>query len=484
MNTADLATIKKMVHEHCGLLLEGVAEERLQKAIRVNMHKEGCTSLTTYQQLLSQNAEAFDKLIDQVTVNETYFFREPEQIKLLVEVLLPQILANKSPADQVRILSAGCSSGEEPYSLAIALREALGETSAKRIHLDAGDLDQTILKKARSGLYSNFSFRGVDPALRKRYFQASGRGYQLIPEIRQLVNFHELNLLAPVLPKQLNNYDIIFFRNVSIYFDVETRREIQKKFYEILQEDGFLILGSSETLGNNLGVFELVEQQNQYCFIKGSRYHPTDKLIADKQADKPTTLMPKASNPPSELGKQQEVNFVLPSLKSIQQLIIDKEEERALQLLDHLLINDSENQPAQLLKSWILLNNQAFTAADKLLEKAFLTDAWSIDVMLMKGLSAKWQGQNSSAIQWFKKVAYTSPECWPAHYYLADLCRNQQQLKAAFRSYQVVKRILTADLNAGDATQWIPLSLPAGDVLFLSQRHLQNLTTDMQMQEK
>lgn len=483
MTSSELTSIKKMVYQHCGLLLEGVAEERLRKAIQTKLVKEGCADLTAYRKLISQNSQAFDQLVNHLTVNETYFFREPEQIQLLVNHLLPQVLANKSSNEPVRILSAGCSSGEEPYSLAIAIREALGVNLAKRVELDAGDLDQNILKKARAGFYSEFSFRGVAADLRKRYFLPQERGFQLIPEIRQQVNFYELNLLAPVFPKQLHNYDLVFFRNVSIYFDLETRRIIQKKFYELMPSDGLLILGSSETLGNNLGVFELVEQHDQYYFVKGSRYLPKSSALEVKPTTittRPEVKLPSLNNPiKPPLG-----DFPLPDIQTVQQLVADKEYPRALHLLASLLVKDKNNLPALLLKSWILLNSQDFIAADQLLEEAFALDAWSIDMMFMKGLSAKWQDQQAVAIEWFKKVVYTNPECWPAHYYLAEIYRSQLQPEAALRAYQTLVRTLTANIKASDAMQWIPLSLPAGDLLFLSQRHLQSLTDDLQVKEK
>lgn len=484
MKTKELALIKKMVYEHCGLLLEGVAEERLRKAIKSNKQERAGIGLPVYRQLISEDQEAFDQLINQLTVNETYFFREPEQIQLVVKHLIPQILANKSATRQVRILSAGCSSGEEPYSLAIALREALGELTAKRISIDAGDLDQEILKKAQAGLYSDFSFRGVSPIIRKRYFKPQAEGYQLISEIRQQVNFYELNLLAPVFPQHLSNYDLVFFRNVSIYFDQETRLLIQKKFYELMQTDSVLILGSSETLGNNLGVFELVEQENQYYFVKGKAYLPATPQLDFNQtkavtavtqelqlADKPAKLTDKPA--------KEAVTRQLPAIELLTQLVKDGEKERALELLNQPLMETQEQQPARLLKSWLVLNNQDYQAADELLKTALAFDPWSVDIMLMMGLSCKWQEQLDEAVQWFKKAVYTYPECWSGHYYLADIYRHKQQLEAALRSYQTVLRILAANPEATDGTQWIPLPLPAGDVVFLSQRHLQQLSSDL-----
>ncbi|HKM15687.1 MAG TPA: CheR family methyltransferase [Marinospirillum sp.] len=421
-------------------------------------------------------------MINQLTVNETYFFREPEQIQLVVDYLVPQIQAIKSPTTPLRILSAGCSSGEEPYSLAIALREALGEAAAKLIRIDAGDLDYNILKKAQQGLYSAFSFRGVDPALRKRYFKLQNYRYQLISDIRQQVTFHHLNLLAPVLPQHLSDYDIIFFRNVSIYFDLETRRLIQNKFYNLMNTNAILLLGSSETLGNDLGVFELVEQQNQYYFVKGQVYRSSElsKVVKSPSEfiETVATTAPAAVNftaLPVPIASSTCLPLV--DIKTIQQWVIDGQQARALYQLDQLLAAGQEQQAARLLKSWLVLNNQNFEQAKFLLNQAFAVDAWSIDVMLMNGLSCKWQQQMDEAIQWFKKAVYTYPECWSAHYYLADIYRQEQQPQAAIRSYQTVLRILTANPDVGDGTQWIPLPLPAAPVIFLSQRHLQVLAS-------
>ena len=490
-----LAAIKLKVYNHCGLLLEGIAEERLRKAVYANLKVTACDNLASYYQLLSSNPKVLDQLVGQLTVNETYFFREPEQIRLLVKNILPQILANKAPGAPVRLLSAGCSSGEEPYSLAIALREALGATAASRIHIDAGDLDYEILKKAETGLYSDFSFRGVDAGLRRRYFKLQTRGQQLVSEIRQQVNFHQLNLLAPVFPRQLNHYDIIFFRNVSIYFDLETRLIIQKKFYELMNEDAVLLLGGSETLGNDLGVFELVEQKNQYYFIKGKAYHPDSHLkpdLSNQPTSQPTNQLMSAKSVLSPALLSFVANLpikapskgALPDLKNIQQLIIDGKQARALQLLDVLLASNhggASQQAANLLKSWVLLNNQEFELAKVLLDALMELDPWSVDALLMKGLSCKWQQQIDDAIQWFKKLVYSCPECWPAHYFLADMHRHEQSSEAAIRSYQTVLRILNANPFAADCTQWIPIALPAGHAMFLSRRHLQQLTASLSL---
>lgn len=491
--SAELLSIKTMVYEHCGLVLDGIAEDRLRKIAHSHAEQAGCANLKDYEQLVRRDAEHFNNLVGQLTVNETYFFREPEQIKLLTEVLIPQVLAHKALTEPVRILSAGCSSGEEPYSLVIALQEIYGARTAELFQIDAGDLYQGALDKAQTGIYSQFSFRGVDPAVRQRYFHPRARGYELAQHIRQQVNFYQLNVLAEQFPEPLKNYDIIFFRNVSIYFDLETRSLVQKNFYEVMKSDSILLLGSSETLGNDFGRFELVEHAGQYFFIKGEAYRPTSSQAISwlDQYPAPDACMPRAEpfaallsiaplasqadlEQPSAAAVVQPPSLV--DLHAIQQLILGGEAQRALGLLDSLPAHQSESYGACLLKGWLLINQQAFVEAEQLLEQALSIEPWSVDAMLMKGLMFKWLNQEDEAGRWFKKTIYTCPECWPAHYYLAEIRRAEQYTSAAIKSYQTVLRILTAYPAGNGNIEWIPLPLTASNAEFLSQRYIEQLT--------
>lgn len=488
--STELLAIKTMVYAHCGLVLDGIAEDRLRKIAQSNAKQAGCANLKDYEQLICRDADHFNTLVGQLTVNETYFFRDPEQIKLLAEVLIPQILARKTVPEPVRILSAGCSSGEEPYSLAIALQAIYGARTAQLFQIDAGDLFQGALDKAQAGIYSEFSFRGVDPTVRKRYFHPCARGYELAQDIRQQVNFYQLNVLAEQLPDRLKNYDIIFFRNVSIYFDVATRYLVQEKLYDLMKSESILLLGSSETLGNDFNVFELVEHAGQYFFIKGTAYRPVNSQAISwlHKYPVPVVSMPRVeplaglpnTAPAAILESSSTVAVVESSgaidLHAIQQLILDGEAQRALCLLDSLPAHERQSYGACLLKSWLLINKQAFAEADQLLEQALAIEPWSVDAMLMKGLLLKWQNQEDAACRWFKRAIYTCAECWPAHYYLADIRRAEQYTDAAIKSYQTVLRVLAAYPTEDKCMQWIPLPLAASDAEFLSQRYIQQLT--------
>jgi chemotaxis protein methyltransferase CheR len=491
----ELAPFKALIYNHCGLVLEGIAEDRLNKALNLAVTRLGCQDLQQYFCLLEKSPEQFEQLISALTVNETYFFREPDQIALFTNQLVPRLLARQTRRP-LRILSAGCSSGEEPYSLAMALDTVYGEQRRQLFQIDAGDLDRQILTKARQGIYSSFSFRSMDDKLQQRYFRPLQRNYQLVDEIRQSINFLPLNLKAPLQPQGFEGYDLIFCRNVSIYFDPETRQMIHQRFHDVLNENGILLLGSSETLGNDLGVFELVEEHGHYYFIKGEAYRP-----ASSQAMSWSSLY-SVSSAASQTGKAQTSDpqppahatpiaststlLNLPPLDQIRQLVQEGEREKATELLDkHLSL---QSQPVAvgvlLLKSWLLLNQRAFYEAEGLLDQVLHEDPWSVDGLLLKGLNAKWQQRLQEAGDWFRKVTYTCPECWPAHYYLAETYRAQERDSAAIKAYQVVRRILSDDQHAADGMLWVPLPLPRGDILFLSERHLLKLRQNSQLSDK
>lgn len=495
--SVSLLSFKKMIYAHCGLVLEGIAEDRLRKILQQSSQQAGCSDLKAYERLVRSDQQQFDALVCQLTVNETYFFREPEQLKLLTDVLIPQVLAHKTLGQPVRILSAGCSSGEEPYSLVMALYEIYAEQTTELFQIDAGDLDHNVLQKAQAGVYSKFSFRGVDRAIRQRYFQPQVQGYKLVEHVRRQVNFYQLNLLAAQFPAELVAYDIIFFRNVSIYFDVATRKLIQHRFYKLMNEHSILFLGSSETLGNDLGVFELVEDAGQYFFIKGDAYRPVlnhavswsqktahpefdidDRHWPVVTATKPDTDTSQIQSLElsSEFASQSVEDRRIVALERIQQLLSIGEQHRAMRLLERFPVPIAEDYGACLLKGWLLLNQQAFIEADQLLDHALNIKPWSVDAMLMKGLLYKWQKQPAQACQWLRKVIYSCPECWPAHFYLADTLRSEEQWAAAIQSYQTVLRIFAAGAVKSNCITWIPIPLDANDAQFLSQRHIKQLT--------
>lgn len=467
-----LAPFKQLVYDYSGLLLDGsIAEERLQQYLLQTQQLLGLSTAQLLQRLHQSQTE-LDTLISQLTVNETYFFREPEQINLFVEQLLPRLLAHAGDR-QLRILSAGCSSGEEPYSLVMAILETHGEAVLQRIAIDAGDVDLSILSKARHAMYSSFSFRGVDDSIRQRYFTPAGKGYRLDPRIRQAVRFFMLNLMADDYPCDYGLYDVIFFRNVSIYFDLETRQNIQHRFSRIMQPNAALFLGSTETLGNDFNILELCESKGQYYFIQGKQLRP-DKPAQQAsykpaRADKPTSRPPPA---PQTVTPEPLANRPLPDLQLVKQLLQEERYTEATSKLDLLLHADQHQQTVSLMQAWVLLNSGQLVQGQQALDVLLQDDPWNLDALLARGLCSKWQADHHAASKLFKAACYAHADSWLAQYFYGDSLRHSEQPAAARVPLQIARRILSANLDADSGCQWLPLTPPANDVLFLIERHL------------
>lgn len=268
LDTLSLNQLKQKIYDFCGLQFEGSGQTRLNQAISKEMQQAGITAGQTYLQALNTSSHLWQGLINQLTINETFFYRESEQLELLTNKLLPRLLA-ANPNKKLKILSLGSSSGEEAYSLAIALIEKFGsQEAASRFQIDAADIDTQVIAKARKGLYSDFSFRSAPAFLQQKYFTKTPLGYQLKSEVLRRVKFYQQNILAPNYTPELNGYSVIFFRNVAIYFDLNTRKKIHQQLNKILLPGGYLFFASSETLGNNLGVFKLIQEDKQYFFTK------------------------------------------------------------------------------------------------------------------------------------------------------------------------------------------------------------------------
>lgn len=193
-------------------------------------------------------------LLNQVTINETYFLRERAQMDHMVKTVIPGLIANGKKS--VRIWSLACSSGEEPYSLAILLNEA-GLFNKANIEILATDINTEVLDIAKKGLYRTISFRGVPPAIQQKYFTKDGFTFKLDSSIMSKIKFFQGNLSSPMLGTKVGKLDIIFCRNVLIYFDVPGKTKVIDLFYKSLNVPGALYLGHSETLNKISDSFKM-----------------------------------------------------------------------------------------------------------------------------------------------------------------------------------------------------------------------------------
>jgi len=199
----------------------------------------GIAGASAYRELLTRSRVEWDELVEAVVVTETWFFRDPEAFSVVVEAAQAS-----APGSTLRVLTIPCSSGEEPYSVAIALRDA--GVPAEGVRIDAVDISSRALARAKSGVYSKNSFRGKDLGYRERYFRRTKEGFVLQPELRNSVKLIEGNLLNCEFAPGPDNYDFIFCRNLLIYFDRPTQQKALEKLDALLAPSGILFVGPAE----------------------------------------------------------------------------------------------------------------------------------------------------------------------------------------------------------------------------------------------
>lgn len=244
----DFKEIAALVYNACGIVLGEHKREMVYSRIARRIRERKLTDFSTYLAYLnSHKDQEFDAFINALTTNLTSFFRESHHFDYLKKQLVPALLVQNKNSRRVRIWSAGCSTGEEPYSLAMALHELF--PSNWDVKILATDLDSNVLKKAHTGVYSAANVNGLDDALLKRWFLKSkdGESYKVKPKLQQLIFFKRLNLLQDWPMK--GPFDLILCRNVVIYFDKDTKDLLFKRYAKILAPHGHLFLGHSETMG-------------------------------------------------------------------------------------------------------------------------------------------------------------------------------------------------------------------------------------------
>ena len=267
MNIGDFEMIARLLKERSGLTLKQdkayLLESRLNPVARRH-NLEGVVELAAALRLAEDERLARD-VTEAMTTNESFFFRDSKPFDQFRDLVLPQLLEARSLRRSIRIWSAACSNGQEPYSLAMLLKERGAALAGWDIEIIATDLSQEVLAKAEEGLYSQFEVqRGLPINLLVKYFKQEEDGWRIDPEIRKMVTYKPFNLLDSF--RALGRFDVIFCRNVLIYFDQETKARVLNGMADIMSEDGFLYLGGAETV---LGITERFQLMPSHRGIYG-----------------------------------------------------------------------------------------------------------------------------------------------------------------------------------------------------------------------
>lgn len=217
-------------------------EKQMRRRIDTLITKNKVNSYEDYVALIKKDAVLFEQFINFLTINVSEFYRNPDQWKLMDENVIPQIL--KKNHQRIKIWSAACSTGDEPYSLAMAFSKHVPLSNIKIL---ATDIDKQVLEHAKVGLYNEKSIAAVPEDLKKKYFTKVGNSYQISADLKKCIEFKQHNLLKDIYP---TDFDLILCRNVVIYFTDEAKDMIYEKFYKSLKQNGVLFIGSTEQIAN------------------------------------------------------------------------------------------------------------------------------------------------------------------------------------------------------------------------------------------
>jgi chemotaxis protein methyltransferase WspC len=238
-----MGEIEQLLRRTMGMTAESIGSSTIHRAVRDHMSDSGVQDIDEYWRRLNGSGRELTELIERIVVPETWFFRYPEAFAALKQ-LVTSAWIPAHPFGTLRVLSAPCSTGEEPYSIAIALQQC-GLTPSQ-FHIDAVDISERVLAFARRALYGANSFRGNDDRMREQYFAPVQRGFQLAESVRELVHFHQRNLVDIAFHAPSPSYDIVFCRNVLIYLDPPTQATVLSTLRKAMTADGYLFVGPAE----------------------------------------------------------------------------------------------------------------------------------------------------------------------------------------------------------------------------------------------
>jgi len=270
----DFGLFQELLIEKSGLCFDEGRSQSLHFALWQRLQHRGYDSYREYYNLLKFHPEGqfeIRELLDLITIGETYFFRNKAQFDVLMKFVLPEIMKKKVHSQDkcLRIWSAGCSSGDEAYSIAIAIMEVVPSYKDWNISILGTDINRNGLARAKEGIYNKKSIAHLPEEYLGKYFNTRGATYILDPYVKELVQFEYHNLVKdPLIHEKMQTVDILFCRNVTIYFDNKITKRVLENFYNCLTEDGYLFLGHTETLWQVTKKFERVEFPQTFIYRK------------------------------------------------------------------------------------------------------------------------------------------------------------------------------------------------------------------------
>ncbi|MFA5866383.1 MAG: CheR family methyltransferase [Actinomycetota bacterium] len=450
LTTDEFTLFRDFIHANSGIYLDDYKKEALEVSLRALMRPHDLDRYADYYRLLERGEdgdEEFKKLLDLVTVNETCFFRNPAQFEVLKRHVLPEIINRKLAAGEksIRVWSAGCSTGEEAYSVAITLMEALPDPKSWRIDILATDISRQVLGDAQQACYGAHALREIPPVVLRRYFKARGDGKQCLdPAIVDMVSFNYHNLVKEPYPLLiLGGWDIIFCRNVTIYFKLETVRAVVGGFYNALRDGGYLFIGHAESLYKVSDDFIPVHLGHAYVYKKdlaaraASPETGVAPLIIATEKDKGAEANVKTRKlvkpaPRHEFRREEDKEGVY---ARAYEHFVREEFDEAAALAVKFAKADPDSTQGHVLLANIYINQGRNERALKEARTVLMLEPTSAKGHYLLGLIKERQGRVDDAVAEYKQVLRLDSGFALAHMNLAEIYKGKYMAAEAEREY-------------------------------------------------
>lgn len=446
METGLMQRFIQLITAHTGLQFREAETDKLRHTVRARMAEHQLFNPEAYYQLLASDTAAsrreWEELVLPLTIGESYFFRDSGQFSLLRQQVIPELIERNSAARSLRIWSAGCSTGEEPYSLAILVHELLPTRSHWNIVIVGTDVNKRALAAAQRGIYRQHSLRTLDPGLRNRYFHQHRGDWELDSRFRSMVSFHQVNLLKDPIPDptvHLSDIDLILCRNVFIYFDRAAVTRVVSKFTKTLQVGGYLITGHAELHDQKPGELSVKTFPESIIYRREKACSGASQTIPLESRAAHVPSMTPPSVRPLEGSSSKPVAFPQPQSSASPRAKISC-------TVPHTAADSPNAQATSVEDLYSQASGYAdvghYEAAIRSCQLALTRDGLAERPYYLLAQIAEVQGNIAAAKNFLKRILYLAPASVTAHLELGALYAREQDLPRARKMLNIALELL------------------------------------------
>ncbi len=488
LTAEEFALFRDWIHSHSGIFLEEAKMDSLRISLVTRATRRDIFDYADYFDVLQADETEFKELMNLITINETSFFRFPQQFSALKDRIIPEILAGRSEsaARRFRVWSAGCSTGEEPFTVGMTLLDSALPDLGYDCQILGTDVSTQALERARAGVYSARSISNLAQPVVQRWFEPVADGHRPIEPVRRMCDFHYHNLIKEPYPLAfMSGWDVIFCRNVTIYFKLESTRRVVDHFYDALNPGGYLFIGHSETLTSITDRFELVEIDGIFLHRKPlpkraltfteAVAERTEKAASQARLERTRPGLRKsgpvavprdsvsarsAGGTPAHTASRIEMQEAAATAKPLDaaQLLVerahalleDAQAEEALSLALEAIEHDSANVDGHLVAAFSYADmgrlDEAMDQARTALDERPLTAG----ARYILGVIHQQRGDMDEALAEFRRTLYIDADFVLARFAIANIHRSRGEWADACREYEHTMRLL----DAGPQGQW------------------------------